>query len=104
MDENSESLREDLDRVLLLPGSEPRPGFEAGFEGLTSREVDSLLQPGTAPENGLTILARIHALHSRSAVLKNGPVAIPPPVAEGSRRRENRRKHGARARSRKGER
>lgn len=38
-------LRGDLDRVLLLLASEPRPGFETEYEELTRREVDRLLRP-----------------------------------------------------------
>jgi hypothetical protein len=46
----NDRLREDLDRVLLLLASEPRPGFEAEFEELTRREVDRLLRPEAKDE------------------------------------------------------
>lgn len=44
------NIRDQLDRVLLLLASEPRPGFEREFEELTRREVDRLLQPGPETE------------------------------------------------------
>lgn len=44
--------QEDLDRVLLLLASEPRPGFEAEFGELTRREIDRLLWPEPKNEKG----------------------------------------------------
>ncbi len=50
MDQERDNLREDLDRVLLLLASEPRPGFETEFEELARREVDRLLRPAAGSE------------------------------------------------------
>jgi hypothetical protein len=50
MDQKHDRLRENLDRVLLLLASEPRPGFEAEFEELARREVDRLLRPESEDE------------------------------------------------------
>ncbi len=48
----TEKSHEDLDRVLLLFASEPRPGFEREFEELTRREVDRLLRPEAEDQCG----------------------------------------------------
>ncbi len=41
----NENLREDLDRVLILLASEPRPGFEREFEELARREFARMFRP-----------------------------------------------------------
>lgn len=50
MNPRNNTEREDLDRLLLLVLSEPKPGWEREFEELIRREVDRLRVPDTGPE------------------------------------------------------
>ncbi len=50
MDSRNKTDREDLDRLLLLLLSKPKPGWEREFEELIRREVDRLCVLDTGPE------------------------------------------------------
>jgi hypothetical protein len=63
VDQKHTSLREDLHRAPLLLAHDSRPGFRAGFGGLTRRGLDRLPRPGVgghgrAPRKGANIQAR----------------------------------------------